>query len=190
MLNRWSNLGVREASTGATLIGQVPHVAPEAWLHSFYQPLVKQEVKMLEDYFNLSFPKAFRHFLLLSNGLNIFSDSLCVLGIRENYERDGDSAWQPYDIVLHNYPSEKPGDATAKMVFVGGYNWDGSHLYFDAGSADPERIFRCTANSITPLNSWDNFWVMLYDETRRLSRLYDECGKKIDPDAPTVPALS
>jgi len=32
-----------------------------------------------------------------------------------------------------------------------------------------------------------DFWVMLYDEIMRLAEMFDDKGRQIDPEKPTVP---
>ena len=189
ILYHWSDLGIHKAKTGATLIGHVPHVAPEAWLHSLHIPLKKKQISALEESVGTTFPYEFRDFLGFTNGLKAYSDSISIYGIRTNYDRTIEGGRQPYDFQLMNRPAEKPPDAENTMVFIGGYSWMyGSDLYFDSGSLHPERIYRCSRESVYPLNTWENFWVMLDEELKRLAAMFDDKGRQIDPEKPTVPA--
>lgn len=192
ILERWSCIGKREAKTGATLIGYVPHYAPEAWFHQYYVPLVEQEIAFIENSLGSSLPNAVKEFYLLTNGMNVFMDSLSIYGLRANYDRSVEGGWQPYDIFDHNtsylYHKEKePFGKCVRLVSIGGYNWDGTDLGFDIEGDNRERIFRYSTESGIPMNSWDNFWEMLYGETKRLAELFDDQGRKIDPDRPTTP---
>ncbi len=187
ILQRWLSLGMREGVTGATLIGHVPHWAPDGWMHEYYVPLLEQEIAILQTELGVKFPLALRELFAITNGLNLFLDSLAVFGIRENYDRRPDFARQPYDIIRANYTSERPDDAKSGIVIIGSYSWDGSRLYFDETSDHLDYIYRCERWSVVPLNRWDNFWEMLYGETKRLAELFDEQGRKIDPERPTTP---
>ncbi len=187
ILYRWSKLGTKRTETGAVLIGHVSHVAPEAWFHTIYKPLTGKEIEQVEDQLKITLPPPYTEFLRLTNGLNVFSDALALYGLRHSYERNSEACWEPYDMVAMNEPLEKPRDASASILIIGSYEWDGSPLYIDLESQDPARVFRCSRESSLPLNSWDSFWQMLYSEVARLSIIYDEWGRKIDPNVSTIP---
>ena len=186
MLLSYRHLGCRETASGVRLIGHVPRIGPEAHLHTVYPPLPAMQVEQMEGTLGVTFPESIRQFYSHSNGLNCFVDVLSIFGKRKNYVRTGDAARQPFDLLAMNAPGERPRARGQTIVVIGGYDWDGSHLYFD-GANRPERIFRCSRDSVVPLNSWPNFWTMLYQEVKRLSLLFSDKGVKLDPDQPTTP---
>ncbi|MFC1926048.1 SMI1/KNR4 family protein [Chloroflexota bacterium] len=188
ILHRWKPLGFKEVMTGAKLIGHIPAVAPEAWLHCVYSPLNIESIKEIERRLDMPLPISLIILYSFTNGMNLFSDSISIWGVRENYIRTGDAVWQPYDLVDMNLPCERPRDANKSIVFIGGYNWDGSSLYYDAKASSPEAIYRCSRDSVIPLNQWTDLWAMLEEEIVRLSCLYGEDGLAINPDTPTIPS--
>src|SRR5262245_35891125 len=125
LLEASSDLGVRVLDNGTRLIGHVPHVAPEAWLHIIFAPLSLTQVAQVEHEIATSLPEPFGDFLRRSNGLSLFSDSLSIHGLRSSYARSGDAVWQPFSIVTPNVP-ERPRSAGPSLVFVGSYASDGS----------------------------------------------------------------
>ena len=78
LLEGYKNLGHRELDNGTRLIGHVPHVVPEAWLHYIDPPLTRNDLIYLEKQVAIRLSQNFRDFLRASNGLNIFSDTLFV----------------------------------------------------------------------------------------------------------------
>lgn len=186
ILLRWKAIGYRETSYGAKLIGHVPSVAPQAYLHTVYAPLDQGQIDDMERRLQASFSSDFRDFLSFSNGLNCFSDALSIWGLRKDYVRQGDAVWQPYDLIDMNHPGERPRNRGKSIVLIGGYNSDGSKLYFD-DSNKSGLVYRCSRDSITPLNAWPNFWTMLDQEVMRLSFLYSGIGIKLDSDQVTTP---
>src|SRR5262249_50871758 len=149
--------------------GHAPHIAPEAWLHELFAPLKKTEIATAEENIGYSIPKDFAEFLLAYNGLNLFSTSLSIYGIRKKNVRSGDDVWQPFDLSTPNV-FERPSDSTDSQFFIGGYNWDGSKLFIDNRN---RKVFRCTRDSAKPLNHWEDFGCMLISECNRIAELYD-----------------
>lgn len=187
MLFHWKPLGIKEVKNGARLIGHVPSVAPDAWLHCIYAPLKIQSIKEIENRLDISLPISLVILYSFTNGMNLFSDSISIWGARENYIRTGDAVWQPYDLADFNLHNARPKDAKRSIIFIGGYNWDGSLLYFDAKAPSPEVIYRCSRDSVKPLNRWVDVWTMLEEEIDRLSNLYGKDGLEVNPDTPTIP---
>jgi len=184
IINEAKTFGARTLDDGTQLIGHVPHVAPEAWLHKVFPALDQSSITQLETHvLPHKIPATYRNFLTTcSNGLGLFSGSLALYGLRRNYVRTGDAVWQPYAIETPN-TYERPRDASHSLFFIGGYDWDGSRLYLEN-----EKTFRCARHSSKPLNEWSDFWEMLTSEVRRLSRLFDQQGRQKDPSVPTTPA--
>jgi hypothetical protein len=183
-LEKWARLGSRTLKNGTRLIGHVPHVAPEAWLHQVFPPIKEEDLKRLERELPVPLPTDLRDFLLVNNGLNIFSTTLSIDGARPRVNiRKGDAAWQPFNILTPN-TFERPQDAEPSFLFVGGYRWDGSKVYIDVTN---NKVFRCSVDSARPLNKWGTFPEMLVAECDRIASLFDETGRKKDPDKPTTP---
>lgn len=84
------------------LICHTPQIAPQAWLHEIYYKLNNQEILDLESKIGKKMPEEYKAFLLMCNGINIFSDSLSIFGVRKSYKRIGDEAHQPYDLYEMN----------------------------------------------------------------------------------------
>jgi hypothetical protein len=183
LMNSYAHLGVRVLENGTRLIGHVPHVAPEAWLHMLFAPLSVTQIAQIERDIGTALPDEFASFLKRSNGLSLFSDALSIDGLRTSYARTGDSTRQPFSIITPNVP-ERPLFSRDSFVFIGGYRSDGSLLYIDKKDS---RVYRCKNRSAKPLNEWSDFGVMLHKEATRLSLLFDNKGRKLNPDRPTTP---
>ncbi len=89
--------------------------------------------------------------------------------------------WQPFGLETCNI-FERPRDASDKQFFIGGYGEDGSLLYLEN-----DKCFRCSRNSIKPLNQWPTFEDMLLGEVVRLSLLFDKAGKRLVGCQTTLP---
>lgn len=181
-LDEWAHLGRKSVSNGAVLIGQTPHVGPEAWLHTIYSPLTKEKIEFVQRELVRPFDTSFTEFLECSNGTNLFSDSLSIFGYRESYDRTGNAVWQPYDIIALNEDFERPKGMPKDVIVIGSYNWDGSKICLHPGGV----IVRSPRRSFGQLNKWDNFWELIELEIARLSGLFDKQGKEIGNE-PTVP---
>ncbi len=183
-LYHYSYLGIRESQLGATLIGKAPHIAPEAWLNSIYPTLNDGEIEGLEQSLGVKIPFSFKEFLnQFSNGLTVMTDSLYLYGKRNNHNRGSiEFVRQPYDIIEFNQ-YETPKNASKELFFIGGYNWDSSHLYM----LPDQTVHYCRRYDATSLLSWDSLSTMLEAEISRLYSLFDSKGVKVDNKAPTTP---
>ena len=182
-LENYSFLGKEILSNGRHLIGRAPHIAPQAWLHKFGAGLNEKEIIELELEIKIPIPSEFRKFLKLTNGLNIFVSAFCIYGKRNNYIRNIENSWQPFDIVTPN-TFERPKNAKRSNLFVGTYSWDGSGVYIDVETGKVHYHKRFDATSLL---EWDNFGEMLSSEIERIIALFDKNGIKIDPNKPTTP---
>lgn len=177
-------LGVRLLADGTELVGRLPHVATEAWLHILFAGLSPDEIGQVEHEVGRRLDPSFAHFLGTQNGISLFSRSLSIDGLRKNNSRSPNN-WQPFSIDTPNR-WERPSDAKAEYLFVGGYESDGSLLYIDTASS---HVYRCTRRSTLPLNQWPNFFAMLESEAARLKTLFDDNGRQVRPSAPTTPHI-
>jgi len=183
VVNQANHLGSRILSSGVHFIGNIPHVAPEAYFHVVYPPMDDDQISALEHQIGRSLPEELQSFYKQSNGIKLFAYALSIDGMRHSYVRTGDDAWQPYSIITQNV-QERPLDAPETLVFFGGYEYDGSSLGM---SPESPVVYRFAPQSVTPLNEWSSFDDMLISEVRRLSKLFDEQGQLIDDEAPTTP---
>ncbi|HXJ61224.1 MAG TPA: SMI1/KNR4 family protein [Verrucomicrobiae bacterium] len=184
IIQRDRGLGFRELPNGTQLIGRVPHVAPNAWLHELFPPISDTRIDGVQSEIGMLIPEAFRDFLSLGNGIRLFSGSVSIYGVRENYERGEDAVWQPFDLVAPN-TVERLRDAKNSYLFVGGYpEGRGSYLYI---SNDDQKVYRCSRQSCEPLNRWESFPQMLLTEARRLATLFDRNGRRLDSSKAVTP---
>ena len=184
LLEKWTYLGRKELTNGVILIGHVPHIAPEAWLHTIYPGLNKNQIETLEQNLLIKFTTDFRSFLSYNNGINIFADSLSIFGLRTSYERQGDKSRQPYDIISLN--KERPKGCSKYFLHIGSYSWDGSKVYIDCEDEQNQKVYRCERRGLTILQEWADICSWLVGETTRLQLLFDDRGKKENPKMPTV----
>lgn len=174
--------GLRKQKDGTVLLGHIPHVAPEAFLHVLFAPTTEKEITSLEKQLKANIPSKYQAFLLKEyNGLIVFGQSLYLNGYRKNYDRTSKNIY-PFDLLTVN-KFERPSDAEETDFFIGGYDWDGSLLYM---KGEGSKIFRCSRENVEPLNSWTDLDSMLSKEIRRLSGFFKD-GKKKKEDQPTTP---
>jgi SMI1 / KNR4 family (SUKH-1) len=185
LIYKFQDLGVeRSISNGAILIGKAPHIAPEAWLNSLYQPLDITDVKVLETELGTDIPIDYKNFLLnVSNGLNILVGTFYLDGLRRNYKRTVDESRQPFSIITTNI-EERPDNAKDNHFFIGGYKWDGSCIYIDKKT---NLVHYCDRDDVTSLFQWESFEEMLISELDRIYLLFDNNGVKIHEDICTTP---
>ncbi len=182
-LDRYALLGTKTIPGRVRLIGHVPHVAPEAYIHQIFEPLSEGDIRDLEQAVQSVFPDSLKKFYLVANGINLFSCSLVIYGRRIGAGRTGDDIWQPFSIVIPN-TFERPKDAEPHHLLVGSYKWDGSKLVLDTLSGQVAWTPRGTVRAV---KTWPSFMDMLSQETSRLDSLFDGQGRKLDHDKPTTP---
>jgi hypothetical protein len=185
-LRKWEDNGMKMLENGTKLICHVPHIAPRAWLHKVYAGIDDAKIDEIRTRLRVELPKDFTDFLKCANGINIFSDSLSIWGLRTSYARTGDEAIQPYDLVTLN-EEEKGRNQTSQLIF-GSYSWDGSVMLFDLGLSD-SKVYRCMNGSLKKIQEWNTLWEWLAVEVERLSRLFDEKGIEYDENNPTIPVI-
>lgn len=181
IINNYSHLGTKITSNGVKLIGHVPHIAPQAWLHKIYPPITQIEIDILESKIGIKINDTLKGFFLKMNGIKLFGDTLAIYGYIEIISRDIENP-KPYSIINLNTIERLP-KIDKDILFIGGYDWDGSLLYTNKS----EKVFRCSTDNINPLNEWDSFWDMLYSEIVRISTLFSLDGKELNSNVPTIP---
>lgn len=188
----WESYGMKNLNkginTGTILICKVPHIAPEAWFHEIYAPpLTENEIKHIADSVNAELPGEYVEFLQEYNGINVFSDSLRIFGLRKSYKRVGDEVYQPYDLITFN--DGKRSRIPNSWFPIGNYRFDGSLIVYNLTENKPD-ILRCDEKSLKILNKWQNLYEFLDKEIYRLTALFDEKGRMIKEDIPTIPGPS
>lgn len=175
-------LGSRVLANGTQIIGHVPHVAVEGYLHEIYPGLSDAEIETLETgTLRRPIPEVYKAFLKVTNGATFFVAELALDGARTDYSRTGDECRQPFDLEMPNLYG-RPRDARNGEFFIGGYREDGSLLYLRDG-----RVFRCSRKSVNPLNEWSGFWEMLVGEVARIAKHFDSTGRRKVPKESLVP---
>lgn len=184
VLFQYKGLGEMTSSTGVVLIGRAPHIAPEAWLHSLFPPLVCDEVEALEREVHHDIPTVYKDFLLYySNGISVFNNAIYLYGLRKIVGRTIEAVRQPFSLDIPN-TIERPKNAKEEYLFIGGYSWDGSKIYIDGLT---NKVYYCARWDATPLCEWNSFPEMLLSEIDRIRKHFDSDGKRIDKSIPTTP---
>lgn len=183
LIYKFQDLGIENSRDGAVLIGRAPHIAPRAWLNTMFPALKENEVEILEEQLKTNIPNDYKDFLLnFSNGLNILTSTLSLDGFRWHLNRDADFR-QPYSIVTTNV-FERPDNAKDSYFFIGGYNWDGSHLYIDKKT---NTVHCCERWDATSKIQWAFLDEMLLSELKRLYQMFDDEGRDLDENKQTIP---
>ncbi|KMQ59537.1 1,3-beta-glucan synthase regulator [Chryseobacterium angstadtii] len=185
LIYKFSNLGLDNSSDGAMMIGKAPHKGPKGWLNIIYPKLNTEEINLLEKELDTVLPKDYKEFLMkYSNGGNFMSSTLSLDGLRRHMTRDPKAnSRQPFSIITPNI-HERPENAKDNYFFIGGYRWDGSHLYIDK---ETNLVHCCERWDATSKFQWKSFEEMLLSELKRLYQLFDDNGKEIDDDQSTLP---
>lgn len=167
---------------GTRLIGYVPHVGKQAYLHVLFPALTLQEIMGLEAELGMVMPSSFKEFLQEHNGLILFQGSLAILGWRTSYRRDPENR-QPFSVVTENL-RQRPVGAAPDEFFIGGYDWDGSRLFM---KGEDGRVFFRSRDNPRILTEWPSIEDMLRVEIARLATHYDGLGREIDATCSTLP---
>jgi hypothetical protein len=181
-LLRWREGGIKELTNGTILICNVPHIAPQAWLHRLYNGLDETEISNLEE--TVKLPYDFISFLRVFNGFHLFSNSISIWGKRKSYERKGENIFQPHDLLDLN--QELKGEIPSSWLVIGSYPWDGSKIAYDL-EKDEKKVFRFDAETGEIYNTWESIFERLNIEIERLSAYFDSKGIEIEEDIPTTP---
>jgi hypothetical protein len=176
--------GYRQLSDGTELVGHTPHVGPDAWFHVVFPPIAPATIDQVEHEIGRSLPGPYREFLQAMNGVSLFAGSMSLYGHRRNFQRTGDAVWQPFSIRTPN-TVERPRDAAAHLVFVGGYKADGSRLYIDGETLQVHLSLR---ESTGPVATWKSFSTFLEEELARLRHFFDDKGRRIGYGANCAPS--
>jgi len=183
LIDKYKRLGIHELSNGTKLIGHVPHIGPDAYLHIIFPGLSGDEITKIEEEIQRPLPTPLKEFLVYSNGIDLFSGAFSISGYRNNYVRTGDESIQPFSITTPNV-EERLNDAPHEAVFFGFYDWDGSSTWMVPSD---QKVYRCSIESAEPISDWKDLGSMLISETKRLSTLFDEKGRLLNENISTAP---
>ena len=164
------------------LIGKAPHIAPKAFLHTIYKGLSEKNINKLKNNLKTKIPKDYKDFLKFSNGLHIFNTTFCLDGFRKSNNRTTENRL-PFCILTTNH-YERPSNSKKEYFFIGGYDWDGSHLYINKKT---NKVHRCAEDNAESLNEWENLNVMIISEIDRLIDLHNENGTEKDENISKTP---
>jgi hypothetical protein len=179
-LQPWRMLGFQKFEDGTTLIGRVPHVAPEAWFHMIFAPLRQEDLESVKSrlgtFGNFPFLSTFEQF----NGFNLFSSNCFLFGLRTSYKRDG-SVFQPWDIITHHFEARAKG-LPEELLLIGGSKAIEGGVAF-AQAPDGQVVALEKGNNWIETYRWASAECFILDEVHRLNVLFDTAGKEIDKEA-------
>lgn|GEM_PF-1759991 len=153
LLNEVKKDGEQRLENGVWLVRPAPEIAPKAWTHIVYPPLSESDINDLELQLSFRFPSQIRNFFLHFNGASFFGSQLTLWGKRSSYSRQGISSWQPFDIVSHNAPSERPPGSPYSIVYFGSTECGDKRLFVSKDGVigkTPTQVFRSEV-------SWPDF---------------------------------
>lgn len=156
--------GERLLDNGARLVYPAPEIAPKAWHFVLFAPLDESAIEKLEGELGTPFPEDFREFLKVWNGLKLFGYEINVWGKRKNYVRVGDEAWQPFDLVAHNRPSERPKGSPENILYIASVESTNEGIFIDLDDKNFGRVGSTTYNFYYPKQYWTNFEEWLKSE--------------------------
>lgn len=168
------HFGYQILPDGARVFGRVPHVAPRAWLHKVYPPLQERELTLLEGSLHRPIPEAYRTWLTLANGLNVFSEAFVLDGRRADYSRQA-AVVQPYDLALANV-LERPRDADPETFFVGSL-LEAEYLLYLMPSTGV--VHACSRRRTIPLTTWESLPALITSVMVSLKAAFDNEGRAL-----------
>lgn len=164
---KWSPTGEKTLPNGVRLICPTPYIGTDAWLHVIFPALSVEKLDELQRKINMSLPTDFREFLLRFNGVMLFSNKLCIWGVRDTMTRTGDNAWQPYDLLDHNHESERPSGSPRNVIFFGTDDSGKSWCFFEINGRG-YRIGRTDRHNFQPTAYSKDFSVWAVNAIRNL----------------------
>ena len=178
VIDPWSRLGTRKFTGGTLRIGHIPHCAPEGYLHALFAGLEDSELRDLQNEIDREFHKTLQKLMRLHNGMNLFNGQLSVYGLRTSYRRSEIDMMmeQPFDMVQLN-TMERPDFAPGRLVFIGSIGDDRQRIAMNADGSIGIWDGR-EAKLREPM--YESAFDLLVEEVRRMNRLFDRAGRRID----------
>ena len=161
ILQKSGNAGERRLANGTRLVEPAPDIGQKAWRHLAFASLADEELSKLEHELRQRLPPQLKMFFRKHNGISLFGNEINIWGKRSNFVRSGDDIWQPFDIVRHNNPSERPRSCPYSIVFFGSTNQGEKWVFF---SPDDGSIGKTSRTRYQPEQSWPDFNSWLLDE--------------------------
>lgn len=174
-------LGCKLLENGAELIGHVPRIAPQAYLHTVFPPLCDDDLEQLEFDVGRAIPAPLRRLYHRTNGLDLFVGQLAVHGLRRTYVRSGAAIRQPFSVVTPNV-IERPRRAQRDWVFFSTFCEDGSAGVIRAD----ETVFRCLPPRIRAVEMWPSLDTFLINQAQRLVDQFGPTGDGLRPVSDTT----
>lgn len=170
LLKEWSHLPQRQLPDGTRLVAHVPHVGPEAYLHTSFAPLMEEDTRKLRV--ELLLPESYLRFLRQFNGFSFFQGSLSLFGVRRNFSRKGDDARQPFDLVENNTLHRPPWLPNDRVV-IGADGIVGDVLVI---SREGKVSKRSRADGATH-GEWTSLESFLASEIPIIEKFWDHTGR-------------
>ncbi|MDA5094707.1 SMI1/KNR4 family protein [Aliiroseovarius sp. KMU-50] len=167
-------LGHVEGANGAIKTGHVPHVAPFAYLATFYAGLDDKGIELAEAESDRFIPEAYRAFLLQTNGMRL--GELSLHGTTYSSAcTSGPGIGQPISLVYQNV-YERPEYVPAGHLGIGAVSGQRSSqgLLYLSSTGEVE-MYHGDADLIGA--RWVSFEDFLQSEVLRQLSLYDAQGK-------------
>lgn len=179
---------------GTYLISKIPPrddgLFQEAYQHEIYPALSENEILRLENIVSRKIPSQLKEFYRLCNGINIFSGSLSIRGLRENYSRNIDvrlpislESGNTKDRPMRNIDGENVFIDNSGQLRFGFFSHSGTELMMLLD--DNEHVYVVPRYKEGPvLYEWESFESMLNSEIERMSNEYVNRDAKVDPLSP------
>jgi len=171
-------LSVTPESVGGGLrILRTPHVAPLAYFHVIYPPLLQLQIDEASLSLGRKVPNAYAQVLLSANGASLFGGVLSLRGYTPKLSRNLSGLGQPVSLIYGNLferPAGLPEDDFAIGTYVCGDNlfpifMDNSSAIKVIDLAVPTKI----------LSYWKSFDSFIGEEMNRLADLFDASGQLV-----------
>ena len=176
IIEKAKSFGYQENKNGSKLYGHVPHIAPFAWFHTTYKPLSFWKIRKLEKMMNKNIQDVYKQFLKMTNGIDIFSNTLSLYGYMGIINRSDFNDRNPYNLINPN-TIERIDTAPDNWFFIGSYGPNADQLFIDTST---DKIYRCERWTTNIISSWPDFWTMLFSEAKRMSKLFTNDGHLIN----------
>lgn len=176
IMSKWLPKGEKILANGVRLICPTPHIALEAWLHVLYPPLGIEKIEQMENMLGSILPSDFKYFLQKANGLQMFSCCISIWGVRMTMARTGDEAWQPYDLVDHNYVTERPLDSPENVIYFASVDPGGFWCFFEFSKGN-YRVGKTDRYNFHPDYYWPDFGSWLIEEVESVETFFNSNGE-------------